>query len=326
MMMSSVLHVSDTAGVARALCAAFDSFSAWDTELVDLPSTAAGRGRVMHGLGVPLRAARVPGAVRRAMTIHSPDVVHLHWARFAPLMPASARPLVVHAHGSDVRHRLNGVGGRFVQRALERADAILASTPDLLDDLPDFASVLPNPIDVDFFTPAEGMLGRRLTVLLFARLVPIKGGATLLAFADRLRNARPDVEVVGFGGGTLDSAARRAGVRLLPPTDREGVRRVLRGADVVIGQQHLGVLGLSELEAMSCERPVIAALHPQFREADLPLIASVDIDQMLNVCVDLLDDPLSRCAIGRAGRRFVIERHRPEVVVEQLERLYEGLR
>lgn len=325
--MSRVLHVADVAGVGSALRTALETHTDWSTSALSLPDIAAERGRVLHSAGLVVRAGLTPLRVRRGVRISSPDVVHVHWARFAPLMPSSARPLLVHAHGSDVRNRKLGVGLHLVQRALERAEVVVASTPDLLQFLPERASVLPNPVDSDFFSPSlkSEPIATKPTVLLFARLTELKGAPRLVEFASALRLARPEVEIVAFGGGQFDRAAQGAGVRMLAPADRVGVRNALLAADIVVGQQHLGVLGLSELEAMACGRPVIAALRQEFRAAGLPVVASGTTHQMVDDCVALLDSPSERRELGALGRRFVLEHHSHRMVARQLASIYESI-
>lgn len=325
--MSRVLHVADVAGVGSALRTALETHTEWSTSALSLPDVAAGRGRVLHSAGLLVRAGLTPVRVGRGVRLSSPDVVHVHWARFAPLMPSSAQPLVVHAHGSDVRDRKLGVGFHLVQRALERAAAVVASTPDLLQFLPERASVLPNPVDSDFFSPLSQSepVATKPTVLLFAQLTELKGAPRLVEFASALRLARPEVEIVAFSGGEFDRAAQGAGVRMLAPADRVGVRNALLAADIVVGQQHLGVLGLSELEAMSCGRPVIAALHQEFRVAGVPVVTSASTHQMVDDCVALLESPDERQKLGSLGRRFVLEHHSHRMVAGQLASIYESM-
>lgn len=326
-LMASVLHVSDIAGVGANLRAALEAHTPWSAVGVDLRDVDPRRRRAVHGMEMAMRYLSAPSIVRRAVADLQPDVVHLHWARFAPVMPNGARPLVVHAHGSDVRDRLGGPYGRLIRRALERADAVIAATPDLLDFLPPAARVLPGPIDVDFFSPSPVVRVRpnRPVVLIFARLTDIKGGRILVEFARRLLRRRPDVEVRAIRGGSFDAQAQAAGVRMFDPTDRVGVRRHLCNSDIVVGQQRLGTLGLSELEAMSCGRPVIAKVSDRFRIDGAPVISTTQVEHIVNNCEALLEDNNLRAALGSAGRNFVIAQHHPAVVARLLGEIYRTL-
>lgn len=323
-----VLHVGDVAGVAHSLCRAVQDHSEWSAARLPLPDTFALRGRVLRTVGLASRSARIPLLARQAASRLDPSVVHLHWARFGPLVSLRKHPLVVHAHGSDVRGRMAGFGGRLVMQSLDRADAVLAATPDLLEFLPPEATYCPNPIDLAFFAPeatAARLSTHRQTVLLFAKLTDLKGGRQLIAVARELKQRRGDLDVLAFRGGTFDSEAAAAGVRMLEPTNRDGVRRALLASDVVIGQLRLGVLGLSELEAMACSRPVIAPITPGHFPEALPIVTAVDPDEIAERCLDLLDDDALRLRIGGDGRRYVETHHSPDVVATLLTTVYDGL-
>jgi glycosyltransferase involved in cell wall biosynthesis len=211
-----------------------------------------------------------------------------------------------------------------VWRRLLDADLVLASTPDLLAELPPGSVHLPNPIDVDLFTPVDGG-AEGDGILVFARLNDVKGAPTIIEAVRRLRVEHPDVGIRAFAGGSYDAEAGRAGVTLLQPGDRACVLRELRAASVVIGQQRLGQLGLSELEAMACARAVVVRLDVDATD-DPPPVARVDgVDTIVDACATLLADPDGRRALGAAARRFVVERHGSETIAQRLDKLYRGV-
>lgn len=323
-----VLHVGDVAGVSESLCQALQDHSTWSTAMLALPETFALRGQMLRTIGLASRAVRIPMVTQRATSRLDPSVVHLHWARFGPLVSPCKYPLVVHAHGSDVRGRMSGISGRLVTRSLERADAVLAATPDLLEFLPPAAIYCPNPVDLAFFsseTAAPRAVAPHQSVLLFARLTDLKGGRALVSAARQLKRLRGDVEVFAFRGGPFDSEAEAVGVQMLEPTNREGVRRALLRSDVVIGQLRLGVLGLSELEAMACSRPVIAPISRGYFPESLPIVTADDPKEIAERCLHLLDDETLRSRIGDDGRRYVETHHSPEVVAALLTEVYDRL-
>lgn len=323
----TVLQVGDVAGVAASLSRGLREHSAWHVCNVDLPQPS-GDGKLQHLIDLPSRGLRARHLVRVAAKERSPDLVHVHWARFAPFIQSSKTPLVFHAHGSDVRGRAGTVSGRLVRRALARADAVLVSTPDLLADVDEGALYLPNPIDTAHFRPldlASSNADGRPTVLLFARLIDTKGARTLLAAADQIKRARPDLRLVAFDGGTYDAEAASLGLELLPRQTRAELAALLGGVDVVIGQQHLGSLGLSELEAMSTGKPVLAFLEPGLYKSQVPVISTSGPEQVACECLRLLDDHAAASALGERAREYVVAHHDTSVVAGQLVSLYEGL-
>jgi len=109
------------------------------------------------------------------------DIIHFHSRPDILLMISKkfgkSKKIILHYHGSDIRgfstkenvhhgpsisdaiHKPVWVARRLLkswkklnQEAQNIADAIIVSTPDLLDDVPN-AEYLPNPIDIDHFKP-----------------------------------------------------------------------------------------------------------------------------------------------------------------------------
>ena len=323
----TVLQVGDVAGVAASLSRGLREHSTWRTCDIDVPQPS-GDGKVKHLADLPSRGLRTRRLVRVAADGCSPDLIHVHWARFAPFIRKTSTPLVFHAHGSDVRGRAASMSGRLVRGALARADAVLVSTPDLLGDVGAAARYLPNPIDTERFRPTDVASkggDTRPTVLLFAQLIEAKGARTLLAAALQIRQALPDVRLVAFEGGTYDREAERSGLELLARQRPDDLAAILGGVDVVIGQQFLGALGLSELEAMSAGAPVLAFLEPGLYEGEVPVISTAGPEQIASECLRLLEDRAAAASLGERARQFVVEKHAIPVVVDQLVSIYEEL-
>ena len=77
------------------------------------------------------------------------DLVHAHYCRSAAYAAyLSGKPYLVHCHGSDIRQGIS----RIQKKCLKKADNVLVSTNDLLEQWPD-AVWLPNPVDLDRFKP-----------------------------------------------------------------------------------------------------------------------------------------------------------------------------
>jgi hypothetical protein len=111
--------------------------------------------RRKHGFGFPENQL---GRFKGARTLMSADVVHYHSTSWiegpvagirnpdAKLLSFVGKPIVAHFHGEDLR--------RSKIRPSFRADHTLVSTPDLLERVPQ-AEWLPNPIDLELFSPRE---------------------------------------------------------------------------------------------------------------------------------------------------------------------------
>jgi len=67
------------------------------------------------------------------------------------------RPVIGHAHGSDLRYGLkHRIWGRIVRYNLKHCDKVLVSTPDILGVAKKFrkdVEYIPNPVDMSTFHP-----------------------------------------------------------------------------------------------------------------------------------------------------------------------------
>ncbi|MDQ2715861.1 MAG: glycosyltransferase family 4 protein [Chloroflexota bacterium] len=290
---------------------------------------------------LPLKLAMLPGRIldmRRvigSLNAGSSDIVHIHWASYGVLGLASRVPFVVHCHGSDVRYRLKQP---FFHSALtfilRRAALVLCSTPDLLPVIrtvrPD-AVFFPGPVDTERFAPCADnhAQARPWTILLFARLDLIKGCESAVQGIARFAARHPEVRVKLLDWGTeTEKYRQRYGERFefVPLVAPELVQHLICSADVVVGQVFLGALGLAELQAMSCARPVIASFR---YEGAYPLPPPVcqaataqDVDQHLEY---LFQHSEAAAALGQRARRWVSDYHSHQDVARKLETLYESI-
>ena len=77
------------------------------------------------------------------------DIIHIHdldeiipWLKHL----YHSKPVILHYHGTRVRNRW-----KERENFWRKADAILVSTPDLLEGAPKSTIYIPNPIDTDLF-------------------------------------------------------------------------------------------------------------------------------------------------------------------------------
>jgi glycosyltransferase involved in cell wall biosynthesis len=261
------------------------------------------------------------------------DVVHIHWASYGALGLVSKIPFIVHCHGTDVRERLKSPLFRsLLSPIFQRATAVLCITPDLLPIVRTLRSdtiFLPSPIDTDHFAPekeCQCSLSRLRTLLLFARLDPIKGADSALQGIARFAQRNADVRVQVLDWGPLREHYKQQYAErfeFVPRVAPHEVARLLHSADIIVGQLHLGALGLSELQAMSCAKPVIASFIYEDAYPNLPPICQAttaeEVDQHLE---HLFRHPEEGAALGRRAREWVIANHDYRVLAARLEMLY----
>lgn len=220
-----------------------------------------------------------------------PDVVYAHFLVPAGLLGAlaSRAPLVVTAHGQDVRNigSIRGVGAATAY-VVRRASAVIAVSAwlgdRLVDAVPEAAGkteIVDCGVDLELFAPREadearhalGWEGGDGTAFLCI------GGLTerknVLGLA-RAFEARGEGMLTFVGDGALRPALEgRPGIRLAGRVPHEDVPRWIAASDVVCQPSLVEPFGLATLEAMASARSVVATAvggPPEFVTADAGVI------------------------------------------------------
>ena len=256
------------------------------------------------------------------------DMVHIHYAYLGMMGVLGKFPYILHCHGSDVRE-ITPFTRPMIQRALRGAAKVYYATPDLaayvLARRPD-AEFLPNPVDAELFRPIEPVTGRD-SVFICCSLSDIKGGPRILDACRRLAALRPEIKVTAYSGG--DYAAEFAAlpnVTLIPHQPRNHLPEIISQHGVVIGQVLLGVVGMAELEAMACARPVVSWFsHRGAYEEFPPFVRAVDGFDIATSVIRLVDDAAERTRVGEASRAWVTRYHNVGTVSGRVERAAEEI-
>jgi len=192
----------------------------------------------------------------------------------------------------------------------------------------DKVRVIPNGVDLAAFYPRWphallqeqfGITPTAPVVGIVAALRPEKNHELFLQAAARVRRAIPDAEFLIVGDGPqrdkLHSLARELAlcpaVRFLGT--RSDVPKVLSLIDILAITSHMEANPLSILEAMACEKPVVATRVGSVGETVLDgktgyLVTAGDARRFADRVIELLGDPDRAAAMGRAGREEVITR------------------
>jgi phosphatidyl-myo-inositol alpha-mannosyltransferase len=280
-------------------------------------------GGTESGLGLDPRGAF---RVARLLASHEFDVVHVH----EPLVPAvpwfvvrqARAPIVAtfHVH-REHGHRWYPIARPWLHSLLNRVHCRIAvSEParrTIAQHFPSAYEVVPNGIDVDAFRasrpPAAALSSGQLHVVYVGRLEPRKGVDHLIRAMARVERALPDANLVIVGDGPeqrrLIDVARVLAVRVqftgrVHDADLPGY---VQAADVVcspaLGGESFGIV---LLEAMACEKPIVASRIAGYETLIGPAACGVlvppgDDEALSQALLQLLQDRPLRQTLGARG-------------------------
>jgi glycosyltransferase involved in cell wall biosynthesis len=214
------------------------------------------RGRIATPVVYAGLLARTLSAARRT----KPDVVYAHYLVPPGLIAlATGRPVVVTAHGGDVRNaRSSRAIGLLTKIVVRRSRALVCVSEYVRERLGVPAEVIDCGVDIDRYRPTPRAPGDHGPRFLFVGSLTARKnvGRLMRAFA-RLREGSLTI----IGAGPLEAelrAAAPAGVRFTGRRTPEGVLLALREHDVVCLPSLEEPQGQAMLEALACGRPVVA--------------------------------------------------------------------
>ena len=259
------------------------------------------------------------------------DVCHAHYLLQDCYVAArlGKRPLIGHAHGSDLRTSLqHPVWGRIVRHNLKRCDKVLVSTPDVLGQAKKFreeAEYLPNPVDTELFhfKPLVPHVGKKNVLIASDSNWVVKGTDVAI---EALAKIKEDVQVSIIAHGvdlerTIDFAGS-LGLRLniLPKVSHEKLKNYYWNADVVIDRFALGSLGMVSLEAIACGRPIITYVSSECHvHRDFPLKDINTVDRAVKALRGASQD------LWKKEYDYLTKHHAPEKVAKKVMDVYQQL-
>ncbi len=196
--------------------------------------------------------------------------------------------------------------------------------------------VIYNGVDPDFFAPAAKRDGA-LHVVATARIDPLKDIETFLRVAARVRETHGDVRFT-VHGSVADKAYYERCLRLRDELELDhvvtmgsavtDVAGAYADADVVLLTSISEAFPYSVIEAMSCQRPVVASdvggVHEALEDCGI-LVKPRDVDGFAAAVAQLLDDRALRLRLGHRARQRVLEEFRLDHCVASYLDLYQRL-
>lgn len=256
------------------------------------------------------------------------DLYHAHYLLQDCYIAARSgkKPLVGHAHGSDLRRSMkHPLWGRVVRHNLKKCTRILVSTPDVLSTAREFrndAEYLPNPVDTElFYLKPIAQSSEKKKVLIASDCNWVVKGTDISVRALSKIKDEVDVSVIGYGVDFQRTLALASSLGLplnvLSKVPHEKTAQYYWNSDLVIDRFALGSLGMVSLEAIACGRPVLAYVSSEYPEnQDFPL---KDLKEEENIAQTISD--LSS-QLWRDEYSFLKEHHNNATIESRLFSIY----
>jgi glycosyltransferase involved in cell wall biosynthesis len=260
---------------------------------------------------------------RRVRAAPHPDVVWAHFLVPSGLIASKVRaPLVVTAHGRDVRNigAIPGVA-HFTREVVRRASTVIAVSEylrhELEERLPEArgkTEVVDSGVDLERFRPVEP--AEQLVSPAFVHVGSLTERKNVVRLADAFALfGRGSLTFVGDGPLRVPLEGRQ-GVRIVGRVAHDEVPRWLSAADVVCGPALVEPFGQSLLEAMACERSVVATRiggPPEFVTDDAGVLVdpldTAELARALDIAAGLPSpNPAARAAAAKHDVKRQAER------------------
>jgi len=285
--------------------------------------------------------------LRRVLADVRPDIVHFQYTNPFGILHhqarmAGVRGVFASTHGQDITF-LQGdpLGREIFHRVLAGLDAVFMNSDEcerlVREDVGDNANLRTvycgtHPTR---FMPVPRQEGKPRVILSVSRLVRRKGIDLIIDAFDAIAKRHPDtvLHIVGDGEERtdLERRSRRTAapgrIRFLGQIGEEDVVREFQNCYLhVIASRsmpggELEGFGITSLEAMSCERPVIGSTDGGVRSAVCEgadgwglIFEQGDASALADKLDRLLSHPEEAEEMGRRGRRAVLERFNWDVI------------
>ena len=256
------------------------------------------------------------------------DVYHAHYLLQDCYIATrlGKKPLIGHAHGSDLRTSLNHpLWSRIIRHNLKKCVRVLVSTPDILSLARQFredAEYLPNPVDAELFYPKSATQSKKKKVLIASDSNwNVKGTDIAIRALSKIKD-EVNVSIIKLGVDFDKTVALASSLGLRPnvllKVGHEHLNEYYWNADVVIDRFTLGSMGMVSLEAIACGRPALAYVSSEYLEyKDFPLKDLNDEEEIARVIRNMPEK------LWEEEYAYLEKTHMPQVIVPALLNIYE---
>jgi glycosyltransferase involved in cell wall biosynthesis len=235
------------------------------------------RGLWDKTFGISLKILRAKG-----------DVYHAHYLLQDCYIASKLgkKPLIGHAHGSDLRDEIKKrKWGWIIKSNLRSCNKILVAQPTILDKALEFnetAEYFPIPFDPKIFFPTPLPTERQEKQVFIASTHDFRVKGTD-KFLKALASLSTPVRIKSLKAGKNLLEAQRLAqesgltVDFIPKVPHDKINELYRESDIVLGSFSIGQLDTVAIEAMACGRPVVHSVAKKsFKTCPLEELESID--------------------------------------------------
>lgn len=321
-MKKKILYVNDIANTAPAMVAALSRTH--NVVFKQFPQ----RGNYPNSFY--LLCAQIIYGIYLAFIFRKFDIAYVNYGHFAAFTFLSKKPLYLHCHGTDLRNSGRNIFHILTSIALKRSEKIFISTPNLIEFVPrDYKSkctFLPNALNTDNFQikKSDNAYSKRnssLKILIISKLDETKGITQIFNALPEIVKMDEITKISYFNFGNLSVKphlqlnSKFNPISKIPYTE---IPKLIYDHDVVIGQLELGAIGMSELEAMWCSKPVIAKFNydDHYLEPS-PIIKVNNSAEIITAISELIKNPSDLNLIGKRSHDWVVKYHTKDALIKK---------
>jgi len=284
-----------------------------------------------------------------------PDIVHAHSHLFLTTYQAvrycvnQRKPLVLSVRGviAERQHLINLIQKIYLftlaSYIFKKATVVHCLTmSDALEVMKlgcpaEKIKIVPNPVDVEIFTPRPELEEDNLVVWV-GRFVPEKGLDTLINVAREVIRYNKNIRFMLVGDGPLIRRVKyliqkfnlENNISLTGALPRHNVSEILARAVVFVFPSLKEGLPKALLEAMASGKAIVASDIPGVNEIVTNgkngiLIKPKDYLSFAKAILYLIEDRELRKKLGTAARNYVLKNHSPNKILRKLENIYLNL-
>jgi glycosyltransferase involved in cell wall biosynthesis len=262
------------------------------------------------------------------------DIYHAHYLLQDCYIASKLgkKPLIGHAHGSDLRDEIKKrKWGWIIKHNLRKCAKILVAQPTILDTAIEFnqtAEYFPIPFDPKIFFPKPLLPEREGKQVFIASThnFRVKGTDKFLkALASLSEPVKIKSLMAGKDFAKAQQLAKKLGLNIdfVAKVPHNKMSELYWESDLVLGSFSIGQLDTVAIEAMACGRPVVHSVSRKFFK-NCPLEELENVEETTKIIQRLLDKKEHEQRI-KSQIEYVNSTHSAPVLAERLLEIYNEL-